>query len=626
MTEAVLLIVWFVATVMGGYLLVKAVFRLTPAEDLIVGIAAGISLEIVISSILGQIIKTPASFYLSAGIVFVSGVFFWWKNSLSLPIFSKSQIGISIVFILITTLMFSICRGMGIFDDYAHLPTVSLVAAGDIPPHFALNRNVLYAYHYFLILFAGQITRIGDIFVWSAMDLARSISFSIAVFLAGLWTARVAKNKFVGVLGGLFIAFGSGTRWLLLIMSPTFLESVSTKVTLIGSGASSGLTLLEALLSEWKIEGVGKLPIPFAFTNGIVQPGILSIHGANGLMNIAILLIMLITFNRWRTWQAAIVSTCLLSGLSLVGEADLLLIFGGWIICVVLNLLINKNQKFPRMLWMWGAVIFGGVLLSLFEGGAFVDIMQSWFAPNANTYQSVGFALTWPPSIVSAHLGVLSLTQPDTILTALFEIGPVLLVLPLIVVWGIKVFRNKRWFEGALIIGFFLTIGSILINFEGSTGVRNTSRLYSFLTLVTLYFVPLLWRWASHRSDVVKYSGISLFFISLVSGFVIFASQLTAIQLPVVAPFMTELDAKISQQYWNVLNKKTMVFDPIPYRSVIIFGRAVEAGQTWYEYLPEWKALYELPGSGKDFKKLDTTLFTWMKSIGTAKRSQCRNS
>ena len=30
---------------------------------------------------------------------------------------------------------------------------------------------------------------------------------------------------------------------------------------------------------------------------------------------------------------------------ALVGEADLFLIFGGWIICLVLNLLINKKQK-----------------------------------------------------------------------------------------------------------------------------------------------------------------------------------------------------------------------------------------------------------------------------------------
>ena len=233
---------------------------------------------------------------------------------------------------------------MGIFDDYAHLPTTSLIAAGDVPPHFALNRDVPYAYHYFLMIFAGQIQRIGGLYAWSALDLARSISFSLAVMLAAFWTTRLTRNRMAGLAGGLFMAFGGGARWLLLWLPNSFLTDISNRVTLIGSGASSGFTLLDALLTEWRIDGVGKLPVPFAFTNGIVQPGILAVHGANGLMYLAILLWLLLSYRSLRGWKGAAVTALVLSSLSLVGEVDLVLILAGWGLIALL-----PSDQSPRL-------------------------------------------------------------------------------------------------------------------------------------------------------------------------------------------------------------------------------------------------------------------------------------
>jgi hypothetical protein len=586
---------WFLAIFFGGYLICKAVFNLRSQEYLITGITLGIVCETVFVSIIGRVIPAPASFYLSAGLVFIIGFILYLLDKGKSPLFDKSIITQSLVILPVGILLFFICRGMGIFDDYAQLPTTSLIAAGDIPPHFALNRAVPYAYHYFLMLFAGQVVRVGDVFPWVALDMARSISLILAVFAGGLWTSRLTRNKYVGLLGGLFVALGGGARWLLLLLPEKNLEGISKLITLIGSGASTGFTFIEAILADWKVEGLGKLPIPFAFTNGIVQPGVLSMHGANGLMDILILTILLLTYNRWRNWKGAAVSAVILSSLSLVGEADLALILAGWGIVVLLSWIKNKKVSFTRQQLVLGGAILGGFILSLFEGGAFVDILKNWVEPAAKSYQTVGFALTWPPSIVSAHLGVLSLTNPWTLLVALFEIGPVLLILPLVIIWGYKAWKNNRWFEAALIFGFGITIASILVNFSGSTGVRNTSRLYYFLIVASIYFVPLLWNWASHRTDVIRYGSMAIYTISLVGGFVLFANQLPSVQSPVIAPFMTELDAKTEQKYWNKLDRNAMVFDPIPYRAVVIFGRAVEVGSTWYDYDPKWEAFYQKP-------------------------------
>lgn len=58
---------------------------------------------------------------------------------------------------------------------------------------------------------------------------------------------------------------------------------------------------------------------------------------------------------------------------------------------------------------------------------------------------------------------------------------------------------------------------------------------------------------------------------------------------------MNELDAKILDKYWNQFDQQDMVFDPVPARAVTVFGRAVNAGATWYELKPDWKELVANP-------------------------------
>ena len=76
-----------------------------------------------------------------------------------------------------------ISRGLAIFDDYAHLPTISIMATGEIPPQFALNPDIPYSYHYFLLLFGAQIISLTGIMPWTAWDIARTFTIAPAVFL-----------------------------------------------------------------------------------------------------------------------------------------------------------------------------------------------------------------------------------------------------------------------------------------------------------------------------------------------------------------------------------------------------------------------------------------------------------
>ncbi len=120
--------------------------------------------------------------------------------------------------------------------------------------------------------------------------------------------------EWLGWLGAAFIAFGGGARWL------------STFVTAFHFGCSfqtdypDRFRRKQRIHAGWRhyfrnggLKGVGKLPIPFAFSNGIVQPGVFSFQGANGMMSVVIFLVLLLTCTRWKNWVAGVVTIIILS-------------------------------------------------------------------------------------------------------------------------------------------------------------------------------------------------------------------------------------------------------------------------------------------------------------------------
>ena len=140
-----------------------------------------------------------------------------------------------------------------------------------------------------------------------------------------------------------------------------------------------------------------------------------------------------------------------------MGEASLLLILIGWVLITLITVIRKRSLRINKRIWIWGGVIVGGVVLSLLEGGALSDILAKSISPVAKSYQTVGFAIHWPPAIVSSSLGVLPLLNWRTLIMALLEIGPVIFVLPLIIYYGIRVYRSNRLVEALLIAGFLLT-------------------------------------------------------------------------------------------------------------------------------------------------------------------------
>jgi hypothetical protein len=117
--------------------------------------------------------------------------------------------------------------------------------------------------------------------------------------------------------------------------------------------------------------------------------------------------------------------------------------------------------------------------------------------------------------------------------------------------------------------------------------------------------------WARHRSDVIKTLSAALLSIIMFGGVVLFGISLIAAPNPVLSNFIELLDASMSRAYFDRLEKDAFVFDSIPYRAPVIFGRPTHSSLDFYTTTPEYQDLkknpdpFALNSAGYDYIYLD---------------------
>jgi len=600
LVDLALMLAWAGLWTLGGWWLARGVFRLAEAEEGLVGFGLGLTLDLILFNFLTRVMPITAAAWLAAGLVFGTGLAFAASGGLRRLLRLRIHLGHWLGFGLLVVIFFSIGQGMAIFDDFVNLTTLSTMATGEIPPRFALDPAVPYGYHYLLHLLAAQVMNVGHWYLWNAWDLAKAVSLALAAILAFQWTRRVTASSKAGFWASALILFASGTRWLLLLLPNSLLGLISQRLELLGTGAQSGPELSKALSNVWMFEGSGPVPLPFAFANGLLPPGVISFHVSTGLMALAVTLLLLLTFNRIRHRFAYAVLAVLISATGLLGETSPLLHLFGWALVSLIWAIRNRSLRLPANLWRWWFTLLAAWLIIAVQGGAWTDVLmgvlQKIFLDLPSvSYQTIGFKLLWPPALVSTQLGVMPISHPLTLLAGLLEMGPLPFVLPLVAVWGWRAFRQERWLEAALAGEAVLSLATLFVGFTGSTGIRNTNRLYSFLPISLLLATPLLWSWLRRRGTVVRATVPSLALLTIASGVLMFLLQLPAAKRPVYTYFINKLDAMVVKDYWNGLEQGALVFDHRPFRGVAMFGRHTNAATTWFDYKPEFLALVANP-------------------------------
>src|SRR5258708_7735385 len=183
---------WVILWIGGGWMLAASLFRLRRSENAMVGLGLGLVLQAWLTNVLAHGLPIVAAVWLASVVVFGMGaactIIFRRRVAFE---FSASQ---WLVLGALILLFYAIGSGLGIFDDYQNLPTISLMAAGDVPPHFALNPSINFGYHYLLLLFAAQLMRLGHMFPWNPLDAVRGLILALPLLLAYLWARRVTRS------------------------------------------------------------------------------------------------------------------------------------------------------------------------------------------------------------------------------------------------------------------------------------------------------------------------------------------------------------------------------------------------------------------------------------------------
>ena len=284
---------WALLWGIGGILVVVNLFSLEKDEIFFAGLAAGLITETWLANVFGHWLPTTLAFWIASIVVFIAGMTcaFRYRKAFRGQIRGILLPGPILLFFAIVILFTMIGRGLPVFDDFQNLPTVSRLAAGDIPPHFAFDPNLSFGYHYFMLLISAQLVRLGGIFPSVAMDIVRSTIMALALFLGMKIIFRMTRSRFAEVLGGVLLLFSTGIRWVLLFSPKTLQFKLNDSIHLIGNSALGGKTLFDVLVGPWNIES-GPFPFPFAFASGINPPMVFSLGGIGATAIMIVLLIL----------------------------------------------------------------------------------------------------------------------------------------------------------------------------------------------------------------------------------------------------------------------------------------------------------------------------------------------
>ena len=584
--------IWCLLWGLGGIFLIRGIFKLQKNEFLIIGAAAGLLIESWIANLLGRVLDPLLAFWLAAMLTFASGILACiplFRKKISLKEFFPIKPWHWIAFLVLFYIFYMVARGMSIWDEFKYFPLVSMIASGDIPPHFPYDISIVLDEHYIRYLIAAQFMRVGDLYPWTALSFVQSFTLSMSTVLIGVWVYRITKNKLVGVAGGVFHLLAGGTRWLLLLFPASVIDTFDTVIQRVGSGLNSGTDLRTALISPWAAQGMAPIPIPFAFTNGFIKSSVLGVGWDN--ISVLILILVLLLYNKAKDIKAISVIGILLAALGLMDET-MFAFLSGILILIHLIQLFKKDgadketaKRNLIMLVLTWLVVF-------FQGGFFTAILNNVLNPSYTSYHDFNIEFVFPPSFVDPHLGELILTNPIHLLVLLLEFGPLAFVFPLVVIWGWKSLKNKKYVEAAYIGSAFVGLAFCFVQIT-SKGINTAvNRVQNdFLEVSLLFAVPVIYYWLKKRSQNMKILTGILALLSIFGGVVVLGTELSGIQDQKLGLFITEMDVRVMDKYWDKLEEDALVLDANIPRAITLFARSGNSSIDFYKPKREWEEL-----------------------------------
>ena len=156
----------------------------------------------------------------------------------------------------------------------------------------------------------------------------------------------------------------------------------------------------------------------------------------------------------------------------------------------------------------------------------------------------------------------------------------------------------------------------LLVRFVGRD--RDITRLLGSALMVWLVItLPYLWLALKRGRPAVKAAVILFTILTVLSGVALFSTELISIAQTQASYYIDDVDAWMSQDYWNQLDPGAWVLDPVhPYRPAALFGRT--AGLAYLDFhiplqdfitLTKELDLQEISSAGYSYLYLDRK--TW---------------
>lgn len=624
---ALTLLIWTV----GGWLLARHLFRLPARQRLLIGFGLGLVAYLWFLNLLGGRIEIGFSYFLPAVLVLLAGGLSAWKSGK--PLLEWVDLKLSPFLLLFGgLLLYSLFleRGLGIYDDYHHLPAISAMGAGNLPPRYILNAAYDYSYHYGFELLGGSLMRLGNLFPWSAFDVGKAMLWVYSLILVAILLKQFLQETGKVILAvGLFLFMG-GTRYLLMLLPQPLLQSFENAISFSGVSQDLKLPFSQILFAPWTVGGGPPQPFIYGFTNSLNASYILNHMGEFPLALIIFLLLWYLA-DKFTSVKAVPLFAILFAHLALTYEST----YGLLLVSLAFTgaLFIIRKKPIPKAFWLFTLAAAISLPFAIFQGGSLFSIFQGVFEKALGSRPAViihpdaesVFSLRWPPAIPTSHFGALSITSLPQLLVGLFEIGPILFFSPSITRWVWKKFQQGEWVLGVVIlsawVGFII---SLLVSYNLSE--RDITRFAKHAILLwNLFFLILLLQKDQVWGRWCRVLAVLCTSLMLVSGLVNTWVQNSALNRPVLSDGIDGLDAQMTNQVWGTLDQQDLVFDPgsNDWRATAVTG-LLTASSMNRQTTPLWQQLSSEPSLQEFLQNGFRYLYvdqSWWRALSDSQRS-----